>query len=321
MQQSHPVIKNEFIEYLLRPKKTVFIVNPKAGTNVQKNIAKVVEQHLNHKRFTYGIWSTEGPGHGFELAKKALSEGYEIVVAVGGDGSINEIGGALVDTPAALGVIPAGSGNGLAMHLGYGREIIQAVKKLNNARVQKIDVGVLNGHLFVNVAGIGFDGLVSNLMKRSAKRGFIPYFLKSVEAGLTYTPVECTIQLDDRVIQQKCFAIAVANGPMYGYNFQIAPDARIDDGLFEVVLLKDAPRWQYFAAVPATLSGKIYDESFVEHYTSKTVVVSAAQPLFVHVDGEGMELNAPLEFSIKPGALNMLVPDNAGAGAKNSTHE
>ena len=207
------------------------------------------------------------------------------------------------------------------MHLGYGREIVQAVKKLNGAMVQKMDVGVLNGRLFVNVAGIGFDGLVSNLMKSSTKRGFIPYFLKSVEAGLTYTPVECTIELDDRTIHQKCFAIAVANGPMYGYNFQIAPDARIDDGFFEVVLLKDAPRWQYFAAVPATLSGKIYDESFVEHYTSKKVVVRADQPLFVHVDGEGMQLNSPLEFSIKPRALHMLVPADTGTGSKTSIHE
>ena len=165
MQKSHPVIKNEFLDELFPPKRIVFIVNPKAGTNLQKHIGEAVEKHLNHKRFVYGIWPSEYPGHGFELAKKAVAEGYDIVVAVGGDGSVNEIAPALIGTHAALGIVPAGSGNGLAMHLGYGREITQAVKKLNTAENQLIDVGLLNGRPFFNVAGIGFDGFVSNLMK------------------------------------------------------------------------------------------------------------------------------------------------------------
>lgn len=309
MQQSHPVIKNEFMEYLLRPKRVVFIVNPKAGTNLQKNIATQVDKNLNHRRFEYAIWKTEHGGHGFELAQKAVQEGYDIVVAVGGDGSINEVAPALMNTPVALGIIPAGSGNGLAMHLGYGREIGKAVTKLNTAVEKTIDVGMLNQRHFINVAGIGFDGLVSNMMKGSPKRGFLPYFFKSVEAGLTYAPVECRIELDDRVITEKCFAIAVANGPMYGYNVQIAPDARLDDGFFEVVLLKDAPRWQYFAAVPATLQGKIYQENFVEHFSSQKVVVSAEKKLFVHVDGEGFTVDEPLHFSMKPLTLKILAPE------------
>lgn len=309
MQQSHPVIKNEFMEYLLRPRRVVFIVNPKAGTNLQKNIAVQVDKHLNHRRFEYSIWKTERMGHGFELAQKAVQENYDIVVAVGGDGSINEVAPALMNTPVSLGIIPAGSGNGLAMHLGYGREIGKAVQKLNTAVEKIIDVGTLNGRHFINLAGIGFDGLVSNMMKGSPKRGFLPYFFKSVEAGLTYDPVECRIELDDRVVTEKCFAIAVANGPMYGYNVQIAPDARLDDGFFEVVLLKDAPRWQYFAAVPATLQGKIYGENFVEHFSSRKVVVSAGKKLYVHVDGEGFTLEEPIQFEMKPRTLKILVPE------------
>lgn len=316
MQQSHPVIKNEFIEHLLRPRRVVFIVNPKAGTNLQKNITTQVDKHLNHRRFEYTIWQTEHVGHGLELAQKAVREGYDIVVAVGGDGSVNEVAPALMNTSVALGIIPAGSGNGLAMHLGYGREIAKAVAKLNTAGEKNIDVGLLNGRPFVNLAGIGFDGLVSNMMKSSPKRGFLPYFFKSVEAGLTYDPVECRIELDDRVITEKCFAIAVANGPMYGYNVQIAPDARLDDGIFEVVLLKGAPRWQYFAALPALLQGNIYRENFVEHFSSKKVVVSAEKKLFVHVDGEGYTLDESLHFDMKAQSLKVLVPEN-----KQSTHE
>jgi len=308
MQRSHPYMKSEFLTELLSPKRISFIVNPKAGTNLQKHIRESVEKYLNHDYFEYGFKYTEHAGHARELALEALAEGYDIVTAVGGDGSINEVASALIGTKAILGIIPAGSGNGLAMHLGYGRDVEGAVRKLNTAQEKIIDVGLMNGRPFINLAGIGFDGLVSNMMKGSNWRGFIPYFLKSVEAGLTYTPSLCTIEMDDRVLTEKCFAITIANGPMYGYNFQIAPDARMDDGLFEVVILKDAPRWQYFAAVPATLIGKIYDAGFVEHFTTKRVRISTEGTNYTHLDGEGLVQEGDLTFEMKPKSLHILVP-------------
>jgi YegS/Rv2252/BmrU family lipid kinase len=308
MKESHPYIKNEFLANLLRPKRIVFIVNPKAGTNLQKHIRESVDKYLNHRKFEYGFRFTEKPEHAKELAQEAIAEGYEIVVAVGGDGSINEVASALLDTDVVLGIIPAGSGNGLAMHLGYGRDIDEAIKKLNTAEEQLIDIGMMNGRPFINLAGVGFDGLVSNMVKGSNWRGFIPYFLKSVEAGLKYTPRECRIEFDDKVLTEKCFIISIANGPMWGYNFQIAPDARLDDGFFEVVIMKEAPRWQYFAAVPSTLNGKIYDAEFVEHFTTSRVKISAPGKNYVHLDGEGLVLEDDLVFEIKPKALKILVP-------------
>ncbi|HRI58841.1 MAG TPA: diacylglycerol kinase family lipid kinase [Saprospiraceae bacterium] len=308
MQESHPVIKNEFLAGLLRPKRIVFIVNPKAGTNLQKHIQESVDKHLNHRKFEYGFRFTERPGHAKELALEAVAAGYEIVVAVGGDGSINEVASALVGTDAILGIIPAGSGNGLAMHLGYGRDIAEAMKKINTAEVQQIDVGLMNGQPFINLAGIGFDGLVSNLMKGSNWRGFLPYFFNSFKAGLQYTPRLCRIEMDDKVLTEKCFIISIANGPMWGYNFQIAPDARLDDGFFEVVIMKDAPKWQYFAVVPSTLNGKIYDAEFVDHYRARHVKIIAEGKNYVHLDGEGLVHEGVLEFEIKPKALKILVP-------------
>ncbi|MBL7775863.1 MAG: diacylglycerol kinase family lipid kinase [Saprospiraceae bacterium] len=308
MDQAHPVFKHSFLEYLLQPKRIVFIVNPKAGTNLQKHILKSVDRHLDHRHFTYSIWHTEKAGHAAELAKKAQDDGYDIVVAVGGDGSINEVASALLHSETVVGMIPAGSGNGLAMHLGYGRDIDKAIKKLNTARVQTIDVGTLNGRPFVNLAGVGFDGFVAKQMKGSNWRGFLPYFFKSVKAGLTYTPRVCTIETEAQTITQKCFVITVANGPMYGYSFQIAPDAQLDDGLFSVVLFKDAPRWQYFAAIPSSLRGKIYDAGFVEHYTAKRVKVVSEGRNYIHIDGESIEVDGNLEFEVVPKALHVLVP-------------
>ena len=307
MQESHPVIKNEFLAGLLRPKRIVFIVNPKAGTNLQKHIQESVDKHLNHRKFKYGFRFTQKSGHAKELAMEAVAEGYEIVVAVGGDGSINEVASALAGTDVVLGIIPAGSGNGLAMHLGYGRDIAEAIKKINTAEVRQIDIGLMNGQPFINLAGIGFDGLVSNLMKGSNWRGFLPYFLNSVKAGLQYTPRLCRIEMDDKVLTEKCFIISIANGPMWGYNFQIAPDARLDDGFFEVVIMKDAPKWQYFAVVPSTLNGKIYDAEFVEHYRARHVKIIAEGKNYVHLDGEGLVHEGVLEFEIKPKALKILV--------------
>lgn len=307
MHHSSPYL-TPLLADLLRPRRIAFIVNPRAGTNLQRHIRESVDKHLNHKRFEYGFKFTERAEHARELALESVAEGYDIVTAVGGDGSINEVASALVGTSAVLGIVPAGSGNGLAMHLGYGRELDEAIQKLNFTEEKIIDVGLLNGRPFVNLAGIGFDGLVSNLMKGSHWRGFIPYFLKSVEAGLTYTPKTCRIELDDRTLTEKCFAITVANGPMYGYNFQIAPDAQLDDGLFEVVVLRDTPRWQYFAAVPSMLNGKIYDAEFVEHFTSRKVRIVAEGKNYVHLDGEGLVVNGDLNFEIQAKALKILVP-------------
>ncbi|MBU6340780.1 MAG: diacylglycerol kinase family lipid kinase [Bacteroidetes bacterium] len=293
---------------LLAPKRMVFIVNPKAGLQTQNRIRDSIEKHLDHKKFEYSIWFTEKPGHARELATAAVEQGYHIVVAVGGDGSINEIGTALIDTEVQLGIVPAGSGNGLAMHLGYGRNLDAAVKKLNTAIPRIIDCGLLNGRSFINLAGIGFDGLVSNLMQGSYWRGFVPYFIKSVQAGFVYTAKDCRLVLDDQSFTEKCFAITVANGPMYGYNFTIAPDAMLDDGFFELVILKDAPKWQYLAAVPATLNGKIYDAPFVSHYKTKKVRIEAVGDNYIHLDGEGLVLNGTLEFEIRAKALHILVP-------------
>ena len=309
MQESHPYIKEGLLAELLRPKRILFIVNPKAGTNLQRHIRESVDKYLNHRKFEYGFRFTERSQHARELAGEAIADGYEIIVAVGGDGSINEVASAVMGTDAVLGIVPAGSGNGLAMHLGYGRDVDEAIKKINTAEGRVIDVGLMNGRPFFNIAGIGFDGLVSNLMKGSNWRGFIPYFLKSVKAGLQYTPRECRIEIDDRMLTEKCFIISIANGPMWGYNFQIAPDARLDDGLFEVVLLKDAPKWQYFAAVPATLNGKIYDADFVDHFTARRVKIISEGENYIHLDGEGIVMEGELSFEILPKALKILVPN------------
>lgn len=309
MDKSHPYERNPLLDTLRPPRRVAFIVNPMAGAHLARHVQESIDRHLNHRRFIYGIWPTEHAGHAAELARRAVNEGYEIVVAVGGDGSINEVASALIGTEAVLGIVPAGSGNGLAMHLGYGREIGPAIRKFNTAEVRTIDCGLLNGRPFFNMAGLGFDGLVSNLMQGRQWRGFLPYALTSVEACLRYQPRRVRIETDDsQVIEETCFAISIANGPMYGYNFQIAPDASLDDGQLAVVLLKKAPKWQYVFALPASLQGRIYEASFVHHFKARRVRICSDHENYVHIDGEGLVIQGDLEFEVKPKALKVLAP-------------
>ena len=319
MHEAHPVMMNPLITEFMRPKRIVFIVNPYSGTRLQTRIRSSIEKYLNHRKFEYSIWYTEYANHATELARKAVEEGYEIVVAVGGDGSVNEVAAGLLHSDVAMGIIPAGSGNGLAMHLGYGRKIEEAIKKLNSAEAYRMDCGLLNDRPFVNVAGIGFDGLVSNLMQGQTRRGFLPYFLKSLRAGLEYTAKPCELEIDGQIIREKCFIVSVANGPMYGYNVSIAPDARMDDGLFTVVVLKQAPRWQYFAAMRSALTGKIFREQFVSHFSTKELVIRSEGENFIHFDGEGSRYTGDLRFKMDPGSLMVLVPRDAPYSAVSSS--
>ncbi len=309
MKEAYPYQKSTFLEKLLEPELVCFIVNPRAGASVKTRFSQYLDSYLNHKKFTYGIKYTDKPGHAEELVHQALSEGYTTIVAVGGDGSINEVARALYGKNARLGLLPAGSGNGLAMHLGYGRSLPKAIQLLNHAKPIRVDLGLLNKMPFINVAGIGFDGLVSNMMKRSQQRGFLPYLVNSIKAGLSYTGKECRIVLPDRTITETCFGVVIANGPMYGYNFTIAPDAKLTDGLFSVVILKDVPKWQYFAALPNGFNGNFYDSAFVEHFAAKELSIYSAGRNYVHMDGEGFELEDPLNFSILPQAIEILVPE------------
>ncbi|MCS7035258.1 MAG: diacylglycerol kinase family lipid kinase [Saprospiraceae bacterium] len=308
MQQAHPYVKHAYLEELLPPKRILFLVNPKAGARAQRRIAEALDANLDHRQFIYTVWQTERPGHATELAHQAREEGYDIVVPVGGDGSAHEVAAALLHTDTVMGILPAGSGNGLATHLGYGRRLERAIRLLNTAEVHTIDCGMVNGRPFVNISGVGYDGAVAERMKNSPRRGFWPYLYHSVFGGLAYRPVRCTVEAEGRCWEDVFFVVSVANGPMYGYYFQIAPDARLDDGIFSVVMFKNVPRWRYFLAIPSSLNGQLYKERFVLHFQAKQVKVSCEQPTFAHADGESLGKGDCFQFEMAPKALKMLVP-------------
>jgi diacylglycerol kinase (ATP) len=308
MKDAHPIEPQGFWTDVLRPVKVKFIVNPRAGTRWRKHLSQSVDKYLDHKKFTYGISTTEGRGHGTQLAASAVAEGYDLVAAVGGDGTVNEVTQGLLGTDTPLAIIPAGSGNGLAMHLGIGRDMDKAIRMLNSAVLRRIDAAWINDRLFVNLTGVGFDGLVAYLSRTNYTRGVIPYFFRAVQAGLRHPMIDFEVETDDRRFDLSALSIAVCNGPMYGYGVEIAPRARLDDGVLDVIALRKTSRWRYFAAVPAFLRGKVYDLDFIEHFQTTQLTLRAKGTHYINLDGEGLTIEGDLHFRVEKQKIPVMVP-------------
>lgn len=292
-------------------KQLTFIVNPISGTKSKENFDHDIYKTLNRDLFDYQIAFTEGPQHAVQLAKTAAENKTDIVVAVGGDGTVNEVASALTNTETRLGVVPYGSGNGFAMHLGLGRDPQKALSFLNDTKELLIDSCRVNDHFYVNLAGVGFDARVAFELKSSKTRGFQAYFKNSFEQGIKYKNQTYQIQYDgDEIAEAKFLSITVANASMFGYNFTIAPNADLSDGVLDVVHIKDAPKYKYFANMHRFLNRSILKTPLTHLRFAKKISIRSDQPMYYHVDGEGMIADEELVFSILPGSLRVLVPNH-----------
>ncbi len=289
-------------------KKIRFIINPRSGANRKRNLPVLIEKNLDYSQWDAEICLTEFAGHATELAKEAVELGFSMVVACGGDGSVNEISSQLIGTQTVLGVVPSGSGNGFAGHLGIGRDLVGAIQLLNHGKVMRVDTCGMNGQHFVNLAGIGFDGVVSKRLHDSHIRGFWAYFRYSLEEAWAYQMQALDIQLDGKSISRTCLLVEIANAPIYGYGFSIVPHANLKDGLLEVLIIKSAPKWRYLLESWRFLNHSFHKSSLAESYTCREIVVTPKTPTCYHLDGEGYELRGEARFSITPNSLRVIVP-------------
>jgi len=290
-------------------KRIRFIVNPISGTKSKSNFDREIDQELDKTLFDHSLIFTEGPRHAFALSKQAAEENVDIVVAVGGDGTVNEVASALVHSETRLAVIPYGSGNGFAMHLGLGRNPNKALTFLNDTKELLIDSCKVNEHFYINVAGVGFDARVVYELKNSKTRGFQAYFKNSVEQGIKYKNQSYKVTYDDgETVEDKFLSITVANASMFGYNFTIAPNADLSDGVLDVVHIKDAPKYKYFANMYRFLNRSVLKTPLTHLKFAKKISIKSEEPIYFHVDGEGMIIEDELVFSIIPASLKVLVP-------------
>ncbi len=289
-------------------RKIRFIINPFSGLSRKKNVPALIQKYLDHNQFDPDITYTQWPGHATDLAKEAAEIGFDIVVAVGGDGSINEVASALVHTDVKLGILPGGSGNGFAMHLGLGRSIKKSIKILNNAKVITIDTGQLNGRPFVNLGGTGFDALVAYKAKKSTLRGLWAYIKFATLEAWNYQIEKYTLIVDNQQFEEACLVIEVANAQMFGYHFIIAPQAKMNDGLLDIIMIKKAPKWRYLLSLWRFFNRTAHRSSLVQTLTGKDIKIHSTKALPVHLDGEGFYVEEVLHFTIKPLSLKVMVP-------------
>jgi diacylglycerol kinase (ATP) len=289
-------------------KKIRFIANPRSGAVRRRNLPHLIEKNLDHGLYDAELCFTKYAGHGVKLAKEAVDQGMYMVVACGGDGSVNEVASQLIHTSTILGMVPCGSGNGFAGHLGLGRDVAKAIQLLNHSQCILIDSCLMNGRPFVNLAGVGFDGVVSKRLHDSPVRGLWAYVRYTLEEVWAYKMQQLDIQVDGCRISRRCLLVEVANAPVYGYGFSIVPHAKVDDGLLEVLVVKAAPKWRYFLEGWRFLNRSFHRSSLCECFSCREVVVTPSTPTCFHLDGEGYELTGEARFSIVPNSLRVMVP-------------
>lgn len=289
-------------------KPILFIVNPFSGVGKQRIIEQRVDALLDKTIYAPEIRYTEYAGHATQLAAEAVENDTDIVVAVGGDGSVNEVMKSLVNTEVVLGIIPTGSGNGFAMHLGIGRQIDRAIQILNSGKTIIVDSCMINQHPFINLAGVGFDAHIAYHIKKSTFRGLKGYIWQTLLHAYKYEFPKIDITIDGQQMTKHCLVAEVANAPMFGYHFKIAPQAKFNDGILDVVIVKKVPKWRYLLSSWRFLTGSFHKSSLAEVYTGKSIQITCKDELAVHFDGEGFLTNKNLDFSIIPDSLRVMVP-------------
>ena len=255
---------------------------------------------------------TKGPAHATALAREAVEEEAAFVLAAGGDGTVNEVATGLLGSGVPLGIVPVGSGNGLARALRLPLRPDKALAALESGIARRMDVGQINGKPFLNVAGVGFDAFVGwafhKAGRKGGRRGILTYVRMSLRLLSLYEAPSVSLELPGERIDARPFVMAFANGPQYGAGAVVNPGAKLNDGRMEVVIFEDAPFYQTLAAAPRLFLGGIERGRRYRRIAMERAVLTARRPVEHHRDGEPEPEAARLEVSLLPKSLRVLVP-------------
>ena len=297
-------------------KKIVFIMNPISGTTSKAGIPKLIDSTIDKNLFDYEIKMTERAGHASQLAAEAKDNHADIVVAVGGDGTVNEVASAIVHSDTALGILPCGSGNGLARHLLLPMNLRKSLEIINDCEIRDLDYGVINGYPFFCTCGMGFDAFVSMKFAQSGKRGPISYAESILKEGLKYQPETYTLEDETGTKQYKAFLISCANASQYGNNAYIAPQASMSDGLMDVVIMEpfdviEAPQ------VSFDMFNKTLDKnSKIKSFKCKKLHITRSKPGVIHYDGDPVMTGADIDVHLEVKGIKMLVNPHADKNSR-----
>lgn len=289
-------------------KKIRFIVNPISGTHDKASVVSMLDDVIDADRYTWDVAYTERAGHAVEIAAEAAARGVDVVVAIGGDGTVNEIGRSLVGTDTALAIVPLGSGNGLARHLRIPMDVRRALEVVNEGNIDVIDYGRLNDVCFFCTCGVGFDAFVSMKFAEAGRRGLITYLEKTLQESLTYKPETYELETEDGTYKYKAFLIACGNASQYGNNAYITPQATLNDGLLDVTVLEpftvlDVPSLAY-----QLFNRKIDQNSRIKTFRCRSLIIHRSSPGVVHYDGDPVQADKDINIRIVSKGLRVVVP-------------
>ena len=296
---------------MIEKKKITFIVNPISGTHSKDEIPGLIDSTLDKERFEAEIVFTEYAGHATEIAHDRAEAGTDIVVAVGGDGTVNEVARSLVHTQTALGIIPCGSGNGLARHLCLPLDVKKALRIINEAKIEDFDYGIINDMPFFCTCGVGFDAFISLKFAEAGKRGPITYVENVLKEGLSYKPETYEVEDETGAKKYKAFLIACANASQYGNNAYIAPGATMKDGEMDVIVMEpfdvlDAPQ------IAADLFMKtLGNNSKIKTFRTKHLHIHRNQEGAIHFDGDPIMTGTDIDVHIEHNGIRIVTNPEA----------
>ena len=295
---------------MTKKKEIVFIVNPISGTHSKEEIPALIEENLEKDRFDYQIRFTEYAGHAAEIAKACAEKQTDIVVAVGGDGTVNEVARSLTHSFTALGIIPCGSGNGLARHLCLPLDPKKAIQIINACKIETFDYGVINDLPFFCTCGMGFDAFISLKFAEAGKRGPITYVENVLKEGLKYKPETYEVSDDTGKKRYKAFLIACANASQYGNNAYIAPGATMKDGEMDVIIMEPFDALEAPQIAADLFMKTITNNSKIKTFRTKSLHIKRKGPGAIHYDGDPIMTGEEIEVHIEHEGIRILTnPD------------
>ncbi len=289
-------------------RKVLFIINPIAGVNENSKVLTLASKVLSNDEFEVSSVETEYAGHAEFIAKDASKSGFHIVVAVGGDGTINEIGRALLGTSTAMAIIPRGSGNGFARHIGLPIEIQKSIENIKTGHVLPVDVGLLNNRPFFNVSGIGFDAEISKSFDEAPSRGFWTYFQLVFRKIFSFKGVMLKLKSEVFEKEGQFFMVTFCNTNQFGNNAIIAPDASLLDGHIAITVINRFKFFEMFGLAMKFIKKQIHKSTKVDYFKIKQLSVISNKRIVAHIDGDPYTFDHEVEIRISQEKLNIISP-------------
>lgn len=289
-------------------KRIMLIINPISGTGSKRGLAEMVEHRMSEAGYDVDTRLTTGRGDATALAREAVGKGYFAVLAAGGDGTVNETATALCDTGVALGILPAGSGNGLARHLGIPVDVRRAMEIIANGHIVASDFGTVNGRPFFCTFGVGFDAAVSHRFAKQHRRGKLMYVKSAISEYINYNPEVYTISANGEILTEKAFIVACCNASQYGNNAYIAPEASITDGLLDITIVHAGSPINAAVLGVDLMTGYINKNTMIHTFRAPAAVIYRSVDGPAHLDGEPMVMEDILDVKCHHGSLNIFTP-------------